>query len=101
MRELAPDEYSTILPLLETIRNKAVFALSVIDGIQQGSVYVNEGNRITSAFITSSGGFYSVAGDETNDAFAQDVIQYMNDESNHPDFFCIGCLYPGLGEKDK
>lgn len=90
MRKLAFNEYEAVLPLLETIRNQAVYALSVIDGTQQGSVFVNEGNRITSAFITSSGGFYGVAGDETNDVFVRDVIQYMNDESNHPDFFALG-----------
>lgn len=90
MRKLVSDEYLTVLPLLETIQNQAVYALSVIDGTQQGSVFVNEGKRITSAFITSSGGFYGVAGDETNDAFVRDVVQYMNDESNHPDFFALG-----------
>lgn len=96
MRALVPNEYSTVLPLLETIRNQAVYALAVIDGTQQGSVYVNEGKQITSAFITSSGGFYGVAGDETNDAFVQDVIQYMNDESNHPDFL-LWVSTPRLG----
>ena len=99
MRKLTPDEYSTVLPLLETIQNQAVYALAVIDGTQQGSVYVNEGKQITSAFITSSGGFYGVAGDETNDAFVQDVIQYMNDESNHPDFLLWVSLHRGLGEQ--
>ncbi|PYE47843.1 GNAT family N-acetyltransferase [Paenibacillus barcinonensis] len=90
MRKLTLDEYASVLPLLDSIQNKAVYALSVIHGTQEGCVYVNEGKRTTSVFITSCGGFYGLAGDETNDAFTQDVIQYMNNESNHPDFFALG-----------
>ncbi|MFX3647878.1 MAG: GNAT family N-acetyltransferase [Paenibacillus sp.] len=90
MREIAMDQYHTVLPLLDSIQNKAVYALSVIQHIQQGSVFVNEGKSINSVFITSSGGFYCLAGDEEDDLFIADVVGFMNNESNHHNFFALG-----------
>jgi hypothetical protein len=56
MFELDREQFSIVLPLLEPIYNKAVYALSVMDHIQRGRIYVNSIAELTAAFITSSGG---------------------------------------------
>ncbi|MCW3792892.1 GNAT family N-acetyltransferase [Paenibacillus sp. LS1] len=99
MRELALDQYHLVLPLLESIQNKAVYALSVIDQTQQGRVFVNEEDTPTSVLITSNGGFYGLAGDEEDELFIADVVQFMNEESNHHGFFALGVFTTAWANK--
>jgi len=99
MRELTIDQYHTVLPLLDSIQNKAVYALSVIDQTQQGRVFVNEESTLTSVLITSNGGFYCLAGDEEDELFIADVVQFMNEESNHHSFFALGVFTTAWANK--
>ncbi|WP_413404659.1 GNAT family N-acetyltransferase [Paenibacillus amylolyticus] len=99
MRELALDQYHLVLPLLDSIQNKAVYVRSVIDHTQQGRVFVNEERSPTSVLITSNGGFYGLAGDEEDELFIADVVQFMNEESNHPGFFALGVFTTAWANK--
>lgn len=90
MYELSLGQYSKVLPLLEGIGNKAVYSLSVIEQVQRGRVFVNDAHKPTAVFITSSGGFYCLAGQENNEHFNNSVIGFMNDQSNHNGFFALG-----------
>lgn len=90
MKELTVDKYPIVLPLIHPIENKAVYALSVIDQTQQGRIFVNHEVAPTSVFITSNGGFYCLAGNEEDEPFVEDVVQFMNEDSNHNGFFALG-----------
>lgn len=83
-------EVHLILPLLIEIKNKAVFVYSVLEQKQQGTVYVNNKHNITSALITSCGGFYCLLGTASNPRFNDDVIRFLINKKNHIiDFYAL------------
>ncbi|WP_338543383.1 GNAT family N-acetyltransferase [Paenibacillus tundrae] len=90
MYELRKEQFTLVLPWLEDIRNKAVYAFSVIELIQEGRVFVNHLDNPTACFITNSGGFYCLAGREDDALFNQAVICYMNNSVHHNGFFALG-----------
>ncbi len=90
MYELDREQFSIVLPLLKPIHNKAVYALSVMDHIQRGRIYVNNIAEPTAAFITSSGGFYCLTGTVQDRKFNDCIIDYMNKPSNHNHFYALG-----------
>lgn len=90
MYELLEEQYQLVLPLLQEIRNRVVYSLSVIEQIQRGRIFVNKTKNPTAVFITSSGGFYCLAGQANDDSFNESVVGFMNDRTNHNGFFALG-----------
>ncbi|MGG4146386.1 hypothetical protein ABEW34_25085 [Paenibacillus algorifonticola] len=62
MYELTAAEFNRVNTMLEEVGNKAVYALSAIQQLQQGKVFVNDKKNPAAAFITSVGGFYCLLG---------------------------------------
>ncbi|WP_438350640.1 GNAT family N-acetyltransferase [Paenibacillus sp. FA6] len=87
---MSKEQFTLALPLLDDIQNRAVYTLSVIEQIQRGRIFVNDMLNPTATFITSSGGFYCLAGQEDDDNFNKFVVRYMNQKSNHNGFFALG-----------
>ncbi|MEC0106904.1 GNAT family N-acetyltransferase [Paenibacillus taichungensis] len=98
MHELTTEQYFSVLPLLQDINHKAVFALSVIEQNQKGKVYVNNREIPTAILVMSCGGFYCLAGDESDDSFVMSVVDHLNNSLNHPNFFALA-LYTEAWEK--
>lgn len=90
MYELSKEQYQIVLPLLDGIRNRAVYSFSVIEQIQGGRIFVNHAQNPMAAFITSSGGFYCLAGQANDKSFNNSVVRFMNDQLNHNGFFALG-----------
>jgi len=90
MYELNKDQFTLVLPLMDEIRNKSVYSLSVIEQIQKGRIFVNNLCNPTTFFLTSSGGFYCLAGKENDVQFNKSIVRFMNDQKNHNGFFALG-----------
>lgn len=88
MIELQEHEFSSILGALRQpggIHN--VFVYSVIDGKQQGKVFVNHVDNPSAGLVVNRGGCYYVFGDVTDVVFNHDLVAYLRDPSNHARFF--------------
>lgn len=90
MVELSVEQFTKVLPLIDGIGNRAIYSLSVIEQIQHGRIFVDDEQQPTSVFITSSGGFYCLAGQAHNDQFNYAVIAFMNEKANHNGFYALG-----------
>lgn len=89
MFEVSKDQFQLVLPLFSDIRNKAVFAHSVIEQTQRGAIFVNNIENPTTAFLTSCGGFYCLVGSPGNNNFNDKVVDFLNNESNHIGFYAL------------
>lgn len=89
MFELQSNELSKVLPMFTAIQNKAVFAYSVIKQNQRGRVFVNSRVDPTATFLTSSGGFYCVAGNASDQKFNDAVASFLNNPDNHIGFYAL------------
>ena len=83
MFELHNADYTIVLPLMRTIRSKAVYAHSVIENVQPGKIFVNCKEDPKSCLIASRGGKYIVVGDNTDSEFNRDLCKYLSDKRNH------------------
>ncbi|WP_138754111.1 GNAT family N-acetyltransferase [Paenibacillus sinopodophylli] len=89
MLELCSNEFTIVLPMLSKIKNKAVFALSVIEQTQKGKIFVNRILDPSAALITSCGGFYCVVGNASYHTFNDAIANFLNDKENHIGFYAL------------
>lgn len=76
-----------MLPLVNALVYRAVFAHSVIDQLQPGTIFVDEGTNPTYCLIVSGGGKYLAVGSADNDEFIRDLTGYLQNENNHLDYY--------------
>jgi RimJ/RimL family protein N-acetyltransferase len=82
MIELVPSEFALAVPLFVGIDHNVPIVFSVLEGTAAGRVFVDDVDcvdRPRSAYVAVSGAFSYVAGDETDDAFAQAFVALIFD----------------------
>ncbi|MGG1638673.1 GNAT family N-acetyltransferase [Paenibacillus sp. NRS-1760] len=89
MFELSRNEFSKVLPMFSKIQNKAVFAFSVIEHVQNGRIFVNSRLDPSAAFLTSCGGFYCLVGNASDCTFNDAVANFLNHKDNHIGFYAL------------
>jgi GNAT superfamily N-acetyltransferase len=87
MIELRKEEYGRITEMVKEIENLHIFVLSVIEDIQPGRVFVDNGTNPNSCLVLSESGKYLVAGNCNNKDFNDLVVNYLSDERNHRKYF--------------
>ena len=89
MIELEPKQFELVRAMLSGHRNKAVYALSVVEHNQPGRIFVDHATTPSAALITSCGGFYCLLGTANDEGFVNDVVNFMNEASNHIGFYAL------------
>jgi RimJ/RimL family protein N-acetyltransferase len=80
MIELKSSEVVRVAPLFSRIEHSVPIVFSVLEGTAAGRVFVDRAAQPHSAFVTVSGAFSYVAGDETDAAFGRDLVALLFDD---------------------
>lgn len=78
MIKLHTNEYIKAAPLFSGIRHSTPLVFSIIEGNGKGSIFVDDANNPTSAFICQDGGFMFIMSDD--DVFMEQVIDCVFDQ---------------------
>ncbi|SDW07709.1 GNAT family N-acetyltransferase [Paenibacillus sp. CF384] len=87
MITLVQADYTRVLPLLRNLAFIPVSAYSVINHTQSGIVFVDNEMDPTCSLIVNSYGVYFLAGSGDNELFMNEVIAYLLNPQNHPNYY--------------
>jgi len=87
MRELKNSEFSNVNQLLNEEKVHCTFAYAVVEGKQQGRIYVDNITEPTCCLIICRSGKYLVAGDTNSTAFNEFLSEYLFNRGNHSNYF--------------
>lgn len=89
MVELITSKFNMIIELLDNEKVHCTFAYSVIEGIQQGKIYVDDCVEPKSYLIICKSGKYLVGGYTNNLEFNNSLSKYLLNKENHNRYFDI------------
>ncbi|HDR4722423.1 GNAT family N-acetyltransferase [Bacillus cereus group sp. Sample62] len=75
MKKLSVDEYSKILPILESLTRTTTFAYAVCDQMIDGEIFVNE--KLTAGLIRTANGIYYLFGDTDDHNYNEYLFAYL------------------------
>jgi RimJ/RimL family protein N-acetyltransferase len=78
--ELERSEFALAAPLFADIDHNVPIVFAVLEGTAAGRVFVDRAKQPRAAFVTVSGAFSYVAGDETGDAFGRELVALVFDD---------------------
>ena len=87
MRELKNSDFNNVTQLLNEEKVHCTFAYAVVEGKQQGRIYVDNHIEPTCCLITCGSGKYLVAGDTSNTSFNEFLSEYLFNRENHSNYF--------------